>query len=174
MLDKEKKNKRNREFMRRWVASLTPEQKTEYLAKRRASEIPRQREKRKADPEKHRIQQRVLYARDSRKFKDRATKYRGKVKAEVLSRYGGVCRCCGEDESVFLSIDHINGDGAQHRKQGLKASGLSFYQWLRKNGYPEGFQVLCYNCNFAKRTGDECPHRKIVMDRIFSLVKRGG
>ena len=28
----------------------------------------------------------------------------------------------------------------------------------RKNNYPEGFQVLCSNCNFAKGKYGSCPH----------------
>ncbi len=172
-MDREKKNRRNREFMRRWLASLTPEQKANHLAKRRSVEVPRQREERKADPEIHRREARDAYRKNPAKFRTRQKVYREQVKLEVLSRYGGVCRCCGEDEPVFLSMDHINGDGAKARKH-TKASGASLYKWIQKNDYPDGFQVLCYNCNLAKRTGDECPHRRIVMQRIFSLVRKGG
>jgi len=31
--------------------------------------------------------------------------------------------------------------------------------WLRKYNYPKGFQVLCHNCNMAKRFG-VCPHKE--------------
>ena len=170
---RKRQNEKNKKFMRRWNESLTPEQKADHLAKRRAVEIPRQRAERKVNPDLHRHEAREAYRKNPDKFKARQKVYRERVKSEVLAHYGGVCKCCGEDEPVFLSIDHIKGDGAKARKH-MKASGISFYTWLQKNDYPQGFQVLCYNCNLAKRTGDECPHRKIVMERIFSLVKRGG
>jgi hypothetical protein len=48
-----------------------------------------------------------------------------------------------------LTIDHINGGGRQERKK-LKKVGVTFYHWLQKQGYPEGYQVLCMNCQFIK------------------------
>ena len=79
--------------------------------------------------------------------------------------YGGEnsqCVCCGERESIFLAIDHIYNNGAEERKK-LKnvgiTGGAAFYFWLRKNGYPKGYQVLCYNCNIGKYRCGECPHK---------------
>jgi hypothetical protein len=79
-----------------------------------------------------------------------------KVKTEVVAAYGGKCGCCGEDNLVFLTIDHVNNDGAAHRRE-VGRSGIYF--WLRRKGYPEGFQVLCWNCNMAKALGG-CPHQQ--------------
>lgn len=80
--------------------------------------------------------------------------YRRRKKQEVFSHYcSGVPQCqrCGCDNLCTLSIDHIDGNGAQHRSdEGVKA-GSNFYQWLKKQGYPDGFQVLCMNCQFIKR-----------------------
>lgn len=80
------------------------------------------------------------------------------VKAEVFAAYGGYrCTCCGETEPLFLQIDHINNDGASHRRAIGGSSGL--YRWLKRNNYPAGFQVLCANCNVGKqRNGGVCPH----------------
>lgn len=88
---------------------------------------------------------------------------RQKRRAEVLVHYGGnppKCVCCGELEDSFLSIDHINNDGAKHRKEINVHSGDAFYLWLKKNNFPSGFQVLCYNCNMAKGIYGKCPHEK--------------
>lgn len=68
------------------------------------------------------------------------------------------CACCGITGLVFLTIDHIKGDGAKHRREETHKGGIMFYIWLRKNKYPEGFQVLCHNCNQAKRQLPRCPH----------------
>jgi hypothetical protein len=33
------------------------------------------------------------------------------------------------------------------------------YRWLAKKNFPEGFQVLCANCNVAKSQNGVCPHQ---------------
>ncbi len=83
------------------------------------------------------------------------------IRMEVFTHYSGGtprCACCSESHLVFLTIDHVNNDGAEHRRSGV-ASGSSTYYWLRRNGYPTGFQVLCWNCQHAKAVGVACPHQ---------------
>lgn len=58
-----------------------------------------------------------------------------------------VCACCRCNDYDFLTIDHIDNEGAKHRK---KTGCSNLYSWLKVNNYPEGFQVLCYNCNSLK------------------------
>ena len=84
-----------------------------------------------------------------------------KLKLLVLSKYGTVCQCCGEDQYQFLSIDHIDGNGAEHRRQifGNPRGGGGWYRWLRRNGFPPGYRVLCLNCNFAYGFYKVCPHK---------------
>lgn len=82
-----------------------------------------------------------------------------KLKNETFDAYGGkACNCCGEAEPRFLSIDHINGGGSTHRKSLGNTGGKDFYTWLRKNSFPKGYQVLCFNCNIAKGSYGSCPH----------------
>ena len=82
-----------------------------------------------------------------------------KVRDEVISHYGGKCCCCGENNILFLTIDHKNGGGTKHRIE-INRSGLKFYYWLRQKNYPEGFQVLCFNCNCGRaRNKGMCPHK---------------
>ena len=87
---------------------------------------------------------------------------RKKTADRVFEGYGGyVCACCGETGRLFLSIDHVNNDGAQHRK--TVGNSDQFYLWLLRNNFPDGFQVLCMNCNWGKnRNGGVCPHRTAV------------
>jgi len=33
-----------------------------------------------------------------------------------------------------------------------------FYSLLRRLGYPDGFRVLCHNCNMAYGFYKTCPH----------------
>ncbi len=75
------------------------------------------------------------------------------LKVEVLTHYGDdslACVWCGEDRVACLSIDHIEGRGNRQRKGSLRSSS-SFYSWLKKQGYPSGYQTLCMNCQFVKR-----------------------
>jgi len=88
-----------------------------------------------------------------------------RVRQEALAHYSEntmKCKCCGEAGIAFLTIDHIHGNGSEHRRQidpHKKMGGNGFCYWLKKNNWPEGFQVLCANCNFAKRSNKECPHQ---------------
>jgi len=104
--------------------------------------------------------QRIRYLNNSEQIKKSKSLDRLKVKEEVLRHYGGgvpKCSCCKIVGSVFLNVDHIDGGGTQHVKNlGLKG-GTDFYRWLRKSGYPGGYQVLCFNCNFAKHILGSCP-----------------
>jgi hypothetical protein len=77
----------------------------------------------------------------------------------VLSHYGGdppMCACCGERRFEFLAIDHIGGGGNKHRKKVGAESNLAY--WLTRNGLPNGFRVLCHNCNMAIGFYGYCPH----------------
>lgn len=89
---------------------------------------------------------------DARKLYRKNTDLR--LKKLLLEHYGNKCACCGYDKIDALVIDHVNGDGAKHRKS---IGGGKTYIWLKKNGFPPGFQTLCANCNMAKGTGKECP-----------------
>ena len=80
-------------------------------------------------------------------------------KLKVIEHYSNGTMACanpfGEHKEPYttievLSIDHINGGGTQERI--IKGYGRSgSYYWLIKAGFPEGFQVLCMNCQFIKR-----------------------
>jgi hypothetical protein len=90
---------------------------------------------------------------------------RDDLRATVFEHYGGAkCACCGESISIFLCIDHINGGGGRHRAFLKIRGGDHFYRWLRNNGYPAGYRVLCHNCNYAESRGG-CPH-KVGPDRL--------
>lgn len=87
--------------------------------------------------------------------------YSQRIREEAISKYSygmNCCACCGEYEMDFLAIDHINGGGNKHRKT-FKGSLVA---WLKRNGYPKGFQVLCHNCNMAKSLYGRCPHKNLT------------
>jgi len=80
-----------------------------------------------------------------------------KLKLEVFRHYTkGTMTCmhpnCDYSDVRALELDHINNDGAEHRKQlGSKNfGGRKMYSWLIKHDFPKGFQVLCCNHNKIK------------------------
>lgn len=83
------------------------------------------------------------------------------LKIEVFNKYGG-CKCacpgCPEKshELKFLTIDHVDNNGGEHRRMfNIK----SMCKWLKVNRYPSGYQVLCFNCNIGKHLNNGiCPH----------------
>jgi hypothetical protein len=96
----------------------------------------------------------MLYQKNKIKIKEISKKRNLKNKIDALTHYGnGKCACvrCGYDDIRALSIDHINGGGAKHRREINNGGGSRIYNWLIKNEYPNGFQTLCLNCQFLKR-----------------------
>ncbi len=86
-----------------------------------------------------------------------------RVRQEALNHYGAMCACpgCNERHYEFLTFDHIGGDGAAHRRMSTIARS-AIADWLKKNGYPAGFRVLCFNCNTSIEYHGYCPHNKDV------------
>lgn len=81
------------------------------------------------------------------------------------SNYDIKCNCCGERRVDFLTVDHINNNGASHRKE----LGHHLVHWIIKNNFPKEFQILCSNCNTSKGKNKEhiCIHKKETNDCIF-------
>jgi hypothetical protein len=92
-----------------------------------------------------------------------------------LEHYGGQCACCGEDRWEFLTIDHIKGGGHKQRKEAGITGGSGFFRWLVTNNFPQGFQVLCFNCNCAKKDKEKCPHQtrkfKLTISQERNLLR---
>lgn len=97
------------------------------------------------------------YAANPAGHYQKVKEYRARLAAQVFGHYGTMCACCGSTER--LTIDHINGDGAEHR---IAISGTptgnaaTTYLWLIRNDFPPGFQTLCGTCNQSKRRGPRC------------------
>lgn len=96
-----------------------------------------------------------------------------KAKIRALIAYSGgklECKCCGEKDIRFLTLDHINNDGNKDRKDGK--GGYSYFVRLAKEGFPrKDLQILCYNCNCGKRMYNICPHN-VKTDEDINYVKK--
>lgn len=122
--------------------------KKKYKTSEKEREYSRRRYvKLKANPEKHAA------------YKKQQKEWRHALKEEIMEHYGNSkCACCGEDHLEFLAVDHINGDGQKQREQLGMRGGYTFYSWLKQNGWPEGYRVLCHNCNQSLGNLGYCPH----------------
>ena len=102
--------------------------------------------------------QRKSYIKNRDKIILRNRQKREKQKLLIYEYYGHICTCCGEKRKEFLGIDHINGGGNKHNKE-LHDKGTYLFAWLIKNNFPEGFRLLCHNCNMAIGLYGYCPHQ---------------
>jgi hypothetical protein len=101
------------------------------------------------------------------------------IRCEVLTHYSGgtlACALCAENHYEFLALDHTAGDlvGAGRRDREAIGAGGNLIRRLKRSGYPEGFRVLCHNCNFrviAKRPW-KYPHQESWYARIRSALLR--
>jgi len=79
-------------------------------------------------------------------------KYHLNIKLEVLNKYSdsNILKCvqCGESDLRVLTIDHIDDNGAEHRRS---LQGKSFYLHLHRSKKIHGLQVSCQNHNLGKR-----------------------
>lgn len=87
------------------------------------------------------------------------------LKLQVLDLYGGACMCCGETNHKFLTMDHVQGDGALHRESVSQAEDrLKEMLSVRDD---TRFQVLCWNCNCGRAYNAAnrgiCPHKGQVL-----------
>ncbi len=95
-----------------------------------------------------------------------------KTRLEVLSHYSGghpKCKNCDVEDERVLSIDHMNNDGNKHRKE---INQLSVVWWVKKQGYPEGFQILCHNCNWLKELGVRKNKFDKLRDKEYKPLKK--
>lgn len=106
----------------------------------------------KENPERMKILRKRNHIKHKKTDNERCRKYTLKRKLLVLNYYSNnqpKCGQCAVDNIFCLDLDHTNNNGASERKE-TKTSGAGFYGWIIKNKYPEGYQVLCRNCNYLK------------------------
>jgi hypothetical protein len=107
------------------------------------------------------VRSQIRYQNNREKIRKQQKGYVQALKLKVMEAYGGKCACCGEMEIGFLTIDHVNSDGAELRKTTKQGTGEKMYRWLIKNNLPkDDYQVLCFNCNLGRALHGSCPHTK--------------
>lgn len=75
----------------------------------------------------------------------------------VFSHYGYRCVCCGEENPLFLTIDHINGRTKEEAGKGQDYRHLG--GMILRGEARRDLQTLCFNCNCGRqRNAGVCPH----------------
>ena len=65
---------------------------------------------------------------------------------KMFDLMGGKCVCCGQSDPMYFQVDHVHNDADYSR--GNCAGSIKLSQYLKE---PDRFQLLCANCNYAKR-----------------------
>lgn len=92
-------------------------------------------------------------------------------KLQCLNAYGGaVCVLCGY-KGHALGLDHINGNGREHR---AGDRGTMFYRRLIRANFPRQPQlrVLCFNCNWSEHQRKQESQVQLV-DMLGTDIKAG-
>lgn len=102
-----------------------------------------------------RARQREWAKRNPEKIRAKRKRQRERNRLLVLQAYGNKCSCCNEGESIFLTVDHINGREENHPDRN------NLYAYLVRESFPkENYRILCFNCNCGRQVnGGVCPHQ---------------
>jgi hypothetical protein len=159
----------------------------EYRERPEVKAKRKEAEKKYASTAKGKAKQKKYSQRPEVKAKRKEYRERPEVKAKIKDQYQydrliilqtyskhlsdsdiPCCICCGENfHSDFLAIDHIAGRKQMDFMPELVKIGYSskllnhtLFSWIIENDFPNGFQILCANCNFAKgikNNNNQCP-----------------
>lgn len=66
---------------------------------------------------------------------------------------------CDYKDIKALWIEHLNGSGKVDR---LQKGTHNMWKWLNSHNFPDGYIILCANCNKAKYWNNGiCPHKQV-------------
>lgn len=85
------------------------------------------------------------------------------IRQRAIDALGTKCQKCGFDDPRALVIDHINGGGSIARRV---VGVMTIYRQVLNT--PDGFQILCANCNSIKRAEEKervgaCNHDELFL-----------
>ena len=147
-------------------AEAVSERKRKYQKDHREEIAGRKRQHYELTREQQLAQKRQYRLENLEQEREQDRLYVERVRAEVLAHYGEHCACCGSTNR--LTVDHVNGDGAQHRLElfgsSRSSNWLGFYRWIIANNFPDDLQTLCRSCNGSKGVGERCRLKHRIRD----------
>lgn len=100
--------------------------------------------------DRHRETRRVWWRNNRETRRSQMNASRSNIKNMVFLKYGGYTCCeCGATDPDILTIDHID-PSLVVKNNGRREGGYELYRRLKREGFPSGYQVLCFNCNIKK------------------------
>ena len=75
---------------------------------------------------------------------------RRQYRKDLIQALGGKCVRCGFSDERALQVDHVQNNGAQHRREKASSTG-TYYRDILKNIDSGKYQLLCANCNWIKQ-----------------------
>jgi len=156
-----------REYQRRWYEAnrerirernaASRDRRRKYMQTWRETSRDRRREYKTANRDRDNEARRQRRAANREQALRYEAAVRERARTAVFDHYGWACACPGCGSTTRLCIDHIGGNGKQHRAElGIKGGSIPMYRWLIRNGFPEGYQTLCHSCNTSKGSGSAC------------------
>lgn len=113
-------------------------------------------ERYRRDPHKYDANKKLYKQRAQEKWKlyhrHYSSDYLCRMRSRFFDLYGRSCVCCGETREICLTLDHV----IPCRKKRVKGS-LSKFVHALTSYKPDRYQVLCFNCNCLKSSGESCP-----------------
>ena len=95
------------------------------------------------------------YTSDKVKIKKNDDYSKFSKEAKIIVARGNLsCACCGNKNFKWLQIDHIVPQRRSKNNETISSLARHIVQGNRSNSE---FQLLCANCNFAKRDHKACP-----------------
>lgn len=88
---------------------------------------------------------REYYQRRKAELDTYTAEWRERKRVQLIQQLGGKCGKCGESDPIVLDFDHINDDGAEHRRATRKRNVVFLVADPERQ-----FQLLCKNCNWRK------------------------
>jgi len=111
--------------------------------------------RKRRNKEKSKISRRIYRSINKDKINLQKHSYRIKEKVIAFYVYSNEMKCalCSDSEFSHLGLDHINGGGTKHRRSIPKAN-CNIYGLLQQQGFPNGYRLLCQNCNYLNHLGN--------------------
>jgi hypothetical protein len=164
---KEERKKYNRRYYLK-TKKLSNARSRAWYGKNRAKALRYRRTRYLANREEIMEKQKLYVQKNLSWISKRVSDHKRKMKLAVKMYLGGRCRCCGEREPEFLTIDHVRGGGFKVKnKHGFRRNEVYYWEIYRAmragRSVSKKYQLLCSNCNLSKHFGGGvCAHKRKV------------
>jgi len=146
-------NKKPKVITKRKEYNASPKRKAVSKERWQKPEVKKVQKKYRASPQ-GKAKMKEYFTSDKVKTKKNDIYAKFDKKAKIIIARGNLeCACCGNKNFQWLQIDHI----VPQRKKSRDHVGILRREIAQGKRPDSEFQLLCANCNFAKRDLKACP-----------------